>query len=71
MRISAVAALLCATSLILLCAHAQQDAPDTKQLTILRAKAEASDAKSQFVFGAAFSLGKFGLATNHVEAVKW
>src|ERR1035441_10467958 len=71
MRTILIAALVCTASMLLPSAHAQPSDADTQQLTSLRAKAETGDAKSQFVFGAAYSLGKFGLATNHVEAVKW
>jgi len=71
MRTILIAALVCTASMLLPSAHAQPSDADTQQLTSLRAKAETGDAKSQFVFGAAYSLGKFGLATNRVEAVKW
>ena len=51
--------------------HAQQSETDRQALAQLRAKAEAGDAQSQFELGAAFSLGKFGVATNYAESVKW
>ena len=64
-------ALLCAGSMLLPCAHAQQGDAVTQQLTILRTKAEKGDAQSQFELGESFLLGKLGVATNEVEAVKW
>jgi TPR repeat protein len=51
--------------------HAQQSDADGKQLAELRAKAEQGNAQSQNELGKAFRLGKFGLTTNFVEAVKW
>ena len=51
--------------------HARQSEADRQALAQLRAKAEDGDAQSQFELGAAFSLGKLGLTTNYVEAVKW
>ena len=51
--------------------HAQQSEADRQALAQLRAQAERGDAQAQFELGAAFSLGKFGVATNYVEAVKW
>jgi hypothetical protein len=71
MRTILIAALVCTASMLLPSAHAQPSGADTQQLTSLRAKADTGDAKSQFVFGAAYSLGKFGVATNYVEAAKW
>ena len=47
-------ALLCTGSMLLPCAHAQQGDAVTKQLTILRTKAEKGDALSQFDLGMAF-----------------
>ena len=64
-------ALLCSGSMLLHYAHAQQGDTVTQQLTILRTKAEKGDAQSQFDLVLAFYSGKFGLATNYVEAVKW
>ena len=71
MKTALIAALLCTASLSLPSAHAQQSTADTNQLTILRARAQQGDAKSQFEMGAAFSLGKFGVAQDYVEAVRW
>ena len=51
--------------------HAQQSDMDHQALAQLRAEAEKGDAKAQFELGGAFYSGKFGLATNYVEAVKW
>ena len=51
--------------------HAQQSDGDGKQLTELRAKAEQGNAQAQNELGEAFRLGKLGLTTNVVEAVKW
>ena len=64
-------ALLAAASLIVPDAHAQPSDADAKQLAVLRVQSEKGEAKSQNDLGLAFSLGKFGLATNYVEAVKW
>jgi uncharacterized protein len=63
--------LLCCVGMLLPCAIAQPSDADRRELAQLRAKAEAGDAQSQFELGAAFSIGKFGVATNYVEAVKW
>ena len=47
-------------------------AGDTKvEFIILRAKVEKGDAQSQFELGQVFYSGKFGGATNYLEAVKW
>jgi uncharacterized protein len=51
--------------------HAQQTEADRKLLTDIRVKAEKGDVTSQFELGQAFYLGKLGVATNYVEAVKW
>jgi TPR repeat protein len=51
--------------------HAQQSDADRQALAQLRAEAEKGDAQSQFEMGKTFSLGKFGVATNYMEAVKW
>jgi TPR repeat protein len=51
--------------------HAQQSNIDGKQLAELRAKAEQDNAQAQNELGEAFRLGKLGLKTNVVEAVKW
>jgi TPR repeat protein len=51
--------------------HARQSEADRQALAQLRAKAEDGDAQSQFELGAAFSLGKFGVAQDYVEAVRW
>jgi TPR repeat protein len=50
---------------------AQSGDTGTEQITLLRAKAAIGDAHSQFELGQAFYFGKFGLATNYGEAVKW
>ena len=71
MRAPLLTALLCITGFLLQCAQAQQSGADTNQLTLLRAKAEKGDAQAQFELGLASSLGKFGVATDYVEAVKW
>lgn len=71
MRTTLITALLCTASLLLPCAHAQQGEADTKQLTILRTQAEKGDAKAQFELAKAFYAGKYSVATNYVEAVKW
>jgi TPR repeat protein len=71
MRTTLIPVLLCAAGMLLPCVHAQQSAADRQALAELRAKAEKGDAQSQFDLGAAFSLGKFGLATNYMEAASW
>jgi len=50
---------------------AQQSEADSKLLADIRAKAEKGDAQSQFEMGKIFWFGKFGVATNYAEAVKW
>jgi TPR repeat protein len=57
-----IAALLCAVSLLLSCAHAQQSEADRLALAQLRAKAEQGDLQSQFELGLAFYWGKYGEA---------
>ena len=71
MRTALIAALLCAASLFLRYACAQQGDAVTNQLTVLRAKAEQGEAHSQCELGLAFYSGQFGAAANDVEAVKW
>ena len=71
MRTNLITALLCTASMLLPGVHAQQTETNRQALAQLRAKAEAGDAQSQFELGAAFSLGKFGGATNYEEAVRW
>jgi TPR repeat protein len=71
MTTTLMAALFCAASLVLSCARAQQGDAVTKQLISLRTQAEKGDALSQFDLGMAFYSGKFGMATNYAEAVKW
>jgi hypothetical protein len=44
---------------------------DHQQLAEIKARSEKGDAQAQFELGGAFYSGKFGLATNYVEAVKW
>jgi len=65
-----VSALLCFACLLLPCAHSQPSGADRQALAALRARVETGDALAQFELGLAYSLGKFGLATNHVEAAK-
>jgi len=69
MRTTLITALLCTASMLLPCAHAQQGDAVTKSFTLLRAQAEKGDAQAQFELGEAFWSGKFGGATNFVEAV--
>jgi hypothetical protein len=71
MRTTLIAALLCTTSMLLPCAWAQQHEADRQALGQLRAEAEKGEAHSQFQIGLAFYLGRFGLATNYMEAAKW
>ena len=71
LRTTLIAALLCITSFLPLCAQPQQSSAGTNQLTLLRALAEQGDAKSQLELGAAFSLGKFGVGQDYGEAVRW
>ena len=71
MRITPIAALLCAASLSLLCAQARQSDADTKQLATLRAEAEKGDAQAQSKLADAYFVGSLGLARNEAEAVKW
>ena len=71
MRTILITALLCTASLLLPCAHAQQSEADRQAMAQLRAEAEKGEAEAQFLLGEAYYVGKFGLATNHVEAVKW
>ena len=66
-----LAALTCHICVLLPRAWAQQTDADRQALAQLRAKAETGDAQSQFELGEAFYLGKFDVATNYVEAVKW
>jgi len=70
-RTSLIAALLCAVSLLLPNARAQQGEADRQALAQLRAKAETGDAHAQCELGTVFSLGRYGAATNYVEAIKW
>ena len=63
--------MFCIASMPLPCAHAQQSEADRQALAQLRARAERGDAESQFELGTVFSLGKLGVPTNYVEAVKW
>src|SRR5205823_783550 len=37
----------------------------------LRTRAETGDPQSQYQLGSAFDAGQLGMATDHVEAVKW
>jgi TPR repeat protein len=50
---------------------AQQSEADRKLLADIRAKAQAGDAESQCCLGAAFHLGRLGVAKDDMEAVKW
>src|SRR5262245_10547628 len=50
---------------------AQQGEAEPKQLVDLRAKAEQGDVQAEYELGRALFRGDLGLATNHVEAVKW
>ncbi len=61
----------CLVSMSLRCASAPETEADRWALAQLRAKAETGDAQSQAEFAAACFFGKFGLATNYVEAAKW
>jgi hypothetical protein len=71
LKTTLIAALLSTASLLLPCAHAQPDDANRRTLAQLRAAAQKDDAQSQFELGVAFSLGKFGVAQDYVEAVKW
>jgi uncharacterized protein len=71
MKTIQIVTLLCAANLLLPCVHAQQSEMDRQALAQICAKAEAGDVQSQLELGAAFSSGKFGLATNIMEAMKW
>jgi uncharacterized protein len=71
MRTILIATLLCAASMLSSCAHVQEGGADRQALAQLRAKAEKGDALSQFELGLAFFLGRYGAATNYVEAVHW
>ena len=71
MRTILITALLCTASLLLPAAHAQQGEADRQAIAQLRAEAQGGEAEAQFLLGEAYYVGKFGLATNHVEAVKW
>ena len=71
MRITTIAALLCATSLSWRSGLAQQNDADTKQLATLRAKAETGDAEAQSKLADAYFVGDLGLTKNEVECVKW
>jgi len=70
MRTTLIAALLCTACMLLPCAHAQQSEADRQPLADFRAKAEKGDAQSQFELGLSFYWGKFGVATNNVEAAQ-
>src|SRR5437016_7075537 len=50
---------------------AHQTEADRQLLVDLRAKADKGDVESQTELGVAFHLGKFGLAKNGEEAVRW
>ena len=65
-----VATLFCVAIMLLPCPLVR--ASDTNaEFTLLQAKAEKGDAQSQFELGQVFYSGKFGEATNYLEAVKW
>jgi TPR repeat protein len=53
------------------CTSAQEAEADRKTLIELRLRAEKGDAQAQLEMGQVFALGRFGLATNYAEAVKW
>jgi TPR repeat protein len=50
---------------------AHQSEADRKLLADIRAKAEQGDPQSQFELGAAFFVGRCGVAKDEAEAVKW
>jgi TPR repeat protein len=71
MRTVLIAALLCAASMLLSCAHAQQDDAARWQFTEeLKARAEKGDPEAQSNLGACYGNGA-AVAKDHVEAVKW
>jgi len=59
--------------LLVIAAHlaAQNSEADRKLFEETKAKAEKGDAQSQLDLGVAFFFGSLGVATDHVEAVKW
>ena len=71
MRIILLAVTLCAASVLIGRADTQQGDDANRQPNLLLAKAEKGDAQSQFELGAALSLGKFGVAQDYEEAVRW
>lgn len=67
---SAGAALLCAASLVLPDAHAQQTAALRKQFQEYKANAEKGDVEAQNSLGVCYANGR-GVAKDEREAVKW
>ncbi len=70
LRFAVIGALLCATSLVLPCAHAQQTDAERMEFLESKAKAEKGEAKDQFNLGVCYDKGR-GVAKDYTEAVKW
>ena len=70
MRTTLIAALLCAASLVLPCAHAQQTVALRKLFLEYKARAEKGDAEAQKDLSGLYFNGE-GVEQNLAEALKW
>ena len=70
MRTTLIPALLCAASLLLPCAQAQQSDSLRRQFLEHKAKAERGDAPAQFYVGHCYAQGR-GVIKDETEAVNW